>query len=215
MGQGIGHPIIGLSTDRWGRFNITSMCTLLAGLAALLLWVFAGKSFAGLIVYALCGALAGCIWPTVAAVGAEVVGLPLLPSGTTKSPQITSSSLTPRQPYLSFGRSWLFRLYVLSLSPSLSRGVVKMPTLEFSSLLGLRLSRRSLLVSIFLKLESVSTWALTIVPVWLLRARKMQEITSEEASASTSMTRSAQLGEKSTTASVSILQRLTSVRCIV
>ncbi|EEY18970.1 conserved hypothetical protein [Verticillium alfalfae VaMs.102] len=80
LGQGIGHPIIGLSNDRWGRFNVAGISTLLAGLTTLFIWVFAGKYFAGLIVYALCGALAGCLWPTVAAVGAEVVGLPLLPS---------------------------------------------------------------------------------------------------------------------------------------
>ncbi|KAH7347417.1 major facilitator superfamily domain-containing protein [Plectosphaerella cucumerina] len=80
LGQGVGHPIIGLSNDRWGRFNVAGLSTLLAGLTTLFIWVFAGKHFAGLIVYALFGALAGCIWPTVAAVGAEVVGLPLLPS---------------------------------------------------------------------------------------------------------------------------------------
>ncbi|KAM0323756.1 hypothetical protein ACHAQA_008693 [Verticillium albo-atrum] len=80
LGQGIGHPIIGLSNDRWGRFNVAGISTLLAGLTTLFIWVFAGKYFAGLIVYALFGALAGCLWPTVAAVGAEVVGLPLLPS---------------------------------------------------------------------------------------------------------------------------------------
>jgi fucose permease len=60
---------------------VAGLSTLLAGLTTLFIWVFAGKHFAGLIVYALFGALAGCIWPTVAAVGAEVVGLPLLPSG--------------------------------------------------------------------------------------------------------------------------------------
>ncbi|KAM0274307.1 hypothetical protein ACHAQH_007981 [Verticillium albo-atrum] len=56
LGQGIGHPIIGLSNDRWGRFNVAGISTLLAGLTTLFIWIFAGKYFAGLIVYALFGA---------------------------------------------------------------------------------------------------------------------------------------------------------------
>ncbi|EGY21534.1 uncharacterized protein VDAG_10516 [Verticillium dahliae VdLs.17] len=80
LGQGVGHPIIGLSNDRWGRLDVAGISTLLAGLTTLFIWVFAGKDFAGLLIYALCGALDGCFWPTVAAVGAEVVWLPLLPA---------------------------------------------------------------------------------------------------------------------------------------
>lgn len=81
MSQGLGRPLIGLASDRWGRLNVAGIGTLIAGLAAFFLWIFAGSHFGGLIVYALFGGFAGIIWPCVAPVGAEVVGLQLLPSG--------------------------------------------------------------------------------------------------------------------------------------
>ncbi|KAK4101754.1 MFS general substrate transporter [Parathielavia hyrcaniae] len=80
LSQGVGRPLIGLASDRFGRLNVAAIGTLIAGLAAYLLWIFAGTHFSGLIVYALFGGFAGVIWPCVAPVGAEVVGLPLLPS---------------------------------------------------------------------------------------------------------------------------------------
>ncbi|KAG7150586.1 transporter MCH2 like protein [Verticillium longisporum] len=72
LGQGVGHPIIGLSNDRWGRLDVAGISTLLAGLTTLFIWVFAGKDFAGLLIYALCGALAGCLWPTPIALAINI-----------------------------------------------------------------------------------------------------------------------------------------------
>ncbi|KAL2178659.1 major facilitator superfamily domain-containing protein [Thermothelomyces heterothallicus CBS 202.75] len=80
LSQGVGRPLIGLASDRLGRINVAGIGTLIAGLAAFFLWIFAGSHFAGLIIYVLFGAFAGIIWPCVAPVGAEVVGLQLLPS---------------------------------------------------------------------------------------------------------------------------------------
>lgn len=80
MSQGIGRPVIGLVSDRFGRINVAGLGTIIAGLATFLLWILAAKHFAGLIVFALFGAFAGVLWPTVAPVGAEVVGMQLLPS---------------------------------------------------------------------------------------------------------------------------------------
>jgi len=80
LSQGIGRPMIGLLSDRLGRMNVAGLGTLIACLAASFIWIFAGKYFVGLIVYALFGMFAGIIWPCVAPVGAEVVGLQLLPS---------------------------------------------------------------------------------------------------------------------------------------
>ncbi len=74
--------MIGLFSDRIGRINIAGLSTLIAGLAALVIWIPGGKSYGGLIVYALFGVFAGALWPTVAPVGAEVVGIQLLPAGT-------------------------------------------------------------------------------------------------------------------------------------
>ncbi|KAK4162540.1 major facilitator superfamily domain-containing protein [Cladorrhinum sp. PSN259] len=80
LSQGLGRPLIGLASDRVGRINVAGLGTLIAGTAAFLLWILAGQNYAGLIVYSLFGAFAGSIWPCVAPVGAEVVGLQLLPS---------------------------------------------------------------------------------------------------------------------------------------
>ncbi|KAL2144992.1 hypothetical protein VTI28DRAFT_8221 [Corynascus sepedonium] len=80
LSQGVGRPLIGFASDRLGRINVAGIGTLIAGLAAFFLWVFAAPRFAGLIIYVLFGAFAGIIWPCVAPVGAEVVGLQLLPS---------------------------------------------------------------------------------------------------------------------------------------
>ena len=81
MSQGLGRPVIGLASDSFGRINVAALGTLLAAIAALILWIFAGKTLAGAIVYSLFGAFAGVLWATVAALGVEVIGLQLLPSG--------------------------------------------------------------------------------------------------------------------------------------
>ncbi|KAM7190635.1 Major facilitator superfamily domain containing protein [Naviculisporaceae sp. PSN 640] len=80
LSQGIGRPVIGLISDRFGRLNIAAMGSLAACVAVFFPWIFAGKYYVGLIIYALLGVFAGIIWPCVAPVGAEVVGLQLLPS---------------------------------------------------------------------------------------------------------------------------------------
>lgn len=72
--------MIGFFSDRVGRINIAGLSTLIASLAAFLLWILAGKHYAGAIVYSLFGVFAGCIWPCIAPVAVEVVGLQLLPS---------------------------------------------------------------------------------------------------------------------------------------
>lgn len=86
MSQGLGRPVIGFYSDRIGRINVAALSTLTASLAAFFLWIFAGQHYAGVIIYALFGAFAGCIWPCVAPVGVEVVGLQLLPSGKCRQP---------------------------------------------------------------------------------------------------------------------------------
>ncbi|TDZ75028.1 putative transporter MCH2 [Colletotrichum trifolii] len=80
LSQGIGRPVIGLISDRVGRINVAGLGTLVASLASFFVWVFAGQYFPGTIIYALFGAFAGIIWATVTPVGAEVVGIQLLPS---------------------------------------------------------------------------------------------------------------------------------------
>lgn len=80
LSQGLGRPLIGFLSDPVGRLNVMGLGTLIAGVGALFIWIFAGKYFAGLIIYSLLGAFAGLLWATVAPVTAEIVGVPLLPS---------------------------------------------------------------------------------------------------------------------------------------
>ncbi|KAI8665829.1 hypothetical protein NCS57_00805600 [Fusarium keratoplasticum] len=80
LSQAIGRPLIGLASDRYGRLNVGTVCTLTAALSTLLIWILAGKSFAGTIIYTLFGAFASNMWTTVAPIGVEVMGLQLLPS---------------------------------------------------------------------------------------------------------------------------------------
>jgi len=80
LGQGIGRPFVGYFSDAAGRINMAGFCTFLAGLFCLVIWVFA-KSYGVLIFFAiLTGTVSGTFWATIAPVGAEVVGLQVLPS---------------------------------------------------------------------------------------------------------------------------------------
>lgn len=86
VSQGVGRPAIGFVSDKFGRINVAGLGTLIASVVAFFLWIFAGKYYAGVIIYALFGLFAGILWPTVAPVGAEVVGIQLLPAGKLKAP---------------------------------------------------------------------------------------------------------------------------------
>ncbi|RMD39245.1 hypothetical protein DV735_g5884, partial [Chaetothyriales sp. CBS 134920] len=80
LGGGLGRPVIGAVSDSFGRLNTALVCTFLAGLFSLVVWIFA-KSFGVLIFFAIiCGPVAATFTTTVAPVAAEVVGLQLLPS---------------------------------------------------------------------------------------------------------------------------------------
>lgn len=83
LGQGIGRPFIGLTSDRFGRINLACLYSLMSGVAIFCFWIpaeAAPNPYALLIVYSLIGgALAGTYWATIAPVSAEVVGLRDLP----------------------------------------------------------------------------------------------------------------------------------------
>ncbi|KAI1503202.1 major facilitator superfamily transporter [Biscogniauxia marginata] len=81
LAQGIGRPIMGLSSDSVGRLNVANFCTLLCGLLCLFLWTFGARTLAACVVFALLsGTVAGVMWTTIAPICAEVVGLALIPS---------------------------------------------------------------------------------------------------------------------------------------
>ncbi|KAH9218393.1 major facilitator superfamily domain-containing protein [Leptodontidium sp. 2 PMI_412] len=80
LGQGLGRPFVGYFSDSFGRINMAGTCTFLAGLFCLVIWIFA-KSYGVLIFFSIIvGTVAGTFWTTIGPVGAEVVGIKILPS---------------------------------------------------------------------------------------------------------------------------------------
>jgi MFS family permease len=80
LGQGLGRPPIGYFSDNFGRINMASSMTFLAGLFSLVIWMFA-KSFGVLIFFAIMGGMvAGTFWAIAPPVWVEVMGLADLPS---------------------------------------------------------------------------------------------------------------------------------------
>ncbi|KAF2131322.1 MFS general substrate transporter [Dothidotthia symphoricarpi CBS 119687] len=80
LGQALGRPCIGYYSDSFGRLNMASTMTFLAGLFALVIWMFA-KSFGVLIFFGLIGgSVAGTFWAVVAPVTTEIMGIVDLPS---------------------------------------------------------------------------------------------------------------------------------------
>ncbi|KIW67847.1 hypothetical protein PV04_07069 [Phialophora macrospora] len=84
-GQMVGRPLIGLSSDRWGRINLATCLSLLCGILCFSLWIPAEtvSSPMGLLCFfaVVGGATAGVYWATIAPVAAEVLGLQDLPAG--------------------------------------------------------------------------------------------------------------------------------------
>lgn len=84
-GQMVGRPLIGLSSDRWGRLNLATSLSFLAGIVCFALWIPAEVVAAPMVL--LCffaiigGGLAGVFWATISPVAAEILGLQDLPSG--------------------------------------------------------------------------------------------------------------------------------------
>lgn len=80
LGQALGRPPVGYFSDYIGRINMAMSMTFLSGLFVLVIWIFS-NSFGLLVFFALFGgAVAGTFWATIAPVGAEVVGLKMLPT---------------------------------------------------------------------------------------------------------------------------------------
>lgn len=97
VGIGLGRPLVGWMSDRWGRINIAALMTASCGVFCLALWLPA-NNFALLIVFVLLAGFGageaasehmqlilrltftGNFWGTVSSVMAEVVGLKRLPT---------------------------------------------------------------------------------------------------------------------------------------
>ncbi|KAK6074686.1 transporter MCH2 [Seiridium cupressi] len=85
LSQGLGRPMIGLSSDAFGRLNVAGLCTAWTGILSVTLWIFSFNLATCIVFALLVGTCAGVIWATAAPVLAEVVGLQMLPSGLSMS----------------------------------------------------------------------------------------------------------------------------------
>lgn len=80
LGLGIGRPIVGYISDKFGRINVAMAMTAFCGMICLVMWVPA-RSYGVLLAFALfAGTACGTFWGTSTSVMAEVVGLQRLPS---------------------------------------------------------------------------------------------------------------------------------------
>ncbi|OJD11400.1 hypothetical protein AJ78_07822 [Emergomyces pasteurianus Ep9510] len=81
LGQGLGRPVVGLLSDRYGRLNMATIISFFCGIFCLAVWT-PTQSMGLLCFFAIIvGTVAGTFWTTVVPVCAEVIGLQQLPSG--------------------------------------------------------------------------------------------------------------------------------------
>ncbi|KAL7815246.1 MFS general substrate transporter [Trichoderma gracile] len=93
LSTGIGRPIIGLLCDRFGEIRVTTIGTLISTLITFFIWIFAGKTYGGLMVYGLLGLFPSLLWATFVVVAANVFGLKMMRAA------ISLSILTLSLPY--------------------------------------------------------------------------------------------------------------------
>ncbi|KAK1067027.1 hypothetical protein LTR74_006741 [Friedmanniomyces endolithicus] len=80
LGTGIGRPMIGFASDRFGRIEVAGILTLCCSISAFAIWIPA-NSFGVLIFFCIpAGAILGTYWMTVGPLCAEVAGLKEVPS---------------------------------------------------------------------------------------------------------------------------------------
>lgn len=81
LGQGLGRPFVGMSSDQLGRINIATFLSFLCGLFCLVIWIFADSMGVVCFFSVLVGTVSGTYWATVSPVLAEIIGIRDLPSG--------------------------------------------------------------------------------------------------------------------------------------
>ncbi|KAL6806461.1 MFS general substrate transporter [Trichoderma sp. SZMC 28013] len=93
LSTGIGRPIIGFLCDRFGTIRVTMLGTFFSALITFFIWIFGGKSYGGLMVYALLGMFPSLLWATFVVMAVSIFGLNLMPAA------ISLSILTLALPY--------------------------------------------------------------------------------------------------------------------
>jgi len=117
LGQMLGRPVIGLTSDIWGRINIATFLTFFCGVACFAFWIPAEVVTApmGLLCFfaVVGGSVSGVFWSTIAPVGAEIVGLQDLPTGLSMTwflmvPPTTCAEAIALELRRNNARSWIY-----------------------------------------------------------------------------------------------------------
>lgn len=75
LGQVFGRPIVGVLSDKLGRFNVAFAATLFSGILCFVFWIFA-KSMVSIGFFSITvGLVCGTVWAAAAPLSAEIVGL--------------------------------------------------------------------------------------------------------------------------------------------
>ncbi|KXL42162.1 MAG: hypothetical protein FE78DRAFT_110394 [Acidomyces sp. 'richmondensis'] len=80
LGTGIGRPLIGFASDRFGRIEVAATLTLSCGLSVFAIWIPASHYGVLIFISLLAGPILGVYWMTVRPLCAEVAGLKEVPS---------------------------------------------------------------------------------------------------------------------------------------
>ena len=81
LGQGLGRPVVGIISDRYGRITMATIFSVLCGIFCFAIWI-PSLNMGVLCFFAIAvGTVAGTFWTTIPPVCAEIIGMQNLPSG--------------------------------------------------------------------------------------------------------------------------------------
>lgn len=81
LGQGLGRPVVGLISDRYGRISMGTLFSFLCGIFCVAIWIPTLNMGVACFFAVVVGTVAGTFWTTVVPICAEVIGLQELPGG--------------------------------------------------------------------------------------------------------------------------------------
>jgi MFS family permease len=81
LGQGLGRPVVGVISDRYGRITMGGIFTLICGVFCFAIWIPALNMGVACFFAVIVGTVAGTYWTTIVPICAEVIGMQQLPGG--------------------------------------------------------------------------------------------------------------------------------------